>query len=368
MTGGKSEEISREGIKRRPVHEQVAGVLRVAISTRYEPGERLPSEAALAKSLEVSVHTVREALSVLASEGLVVRRHGSGTYRGEPTPERHVAVFCELDLSHPRAPYFFLRVVQESYLLLSDRGVPVKLYVGHCPPGRDLEAPSCPEFVEAVREDRIGALLAVGVELNRLWYDPLKARGVPIVGLPGEHNIDLDWGGMIDEAVRRIGDAGRERVGMIGPSPDIFRESMARHGLGVREGWIGHKVHPLQRGAGQSEFHRIWEAEEEKPNAVFFTDDVLFQDAALAVLSLGIRVPEELLVVTHMNRGARPALPFPFQALEFDPDEFARLGAELVIRLWGAEDVSKETVTCRFRFREVRPQQAGALAGARSLE
>ncbi len=42
--------------------------------------ERLPSEAALMKQYGVSRQTVRQAVSVLASEGLVVSRRGSGTY------------------------------------------------------------------------------------------------------------------------------------------------------------------------------------------------------------------------------------------------------------------------------------------------
>lgn len=43
-------------------------------------GDRLPSEPALAKELGVSRVSVRGALAQLESEGLVDRRHGSGTY------------------------------------------------------------------------------------------------------------------------------------------------------------------------------------------------------------------------------------------------------------------------------------------------
>ncbi len=43
-------------------------------------GERLPSERVLAERLGLSRGAVRESLSVLEAEGLVRRRHGSGTY------------------------------------------------------------------------------------------------------------------------------------------------------------------------------------------------------------------------------------------------------------------------------------------------
>lgn len=46
---------------------------------RFE-NNKLPSEAALAKELEISLVTLREAMMMLALEGYVTKRHGSGNY------------------------------------------------------------------------------------------------------------------------------------------------------------------------------------------------------------------------------------------------------------------------------------------------
>lgn len=46
----------------------------------YQPGEQLPSEANLAAQLGISRPTLREALLNLNSEGIVVRKHGVGTF------------------------------------------------------------------------------------------------------------------------------------------------------------------------------------------------------------------------------------------------------------------------------------------------
>jgi GntR family transcriptional regulator len=46
----------------------------------YQPGEQLPSEKELAAQLGISRSTLREALLNLEQEGVVVRRHGVGTF------------------------------------------------------------------------------------------------------------------------------------------------------------------------------------------------------------------------------------------------------------------------------------------------
>ncbi|WP_053960243.1 GntR family transcriptional regulator [Sulfobacillus thermosulfidooxidans] len=48
------------------------------------PGERLPSEDQLAKQLGMSRPTIRSALSALEQEGLVIRKHGVGTFASRP--------------------------------------------------------------------------------------------------------------------------------------------------------------------------------------------------------------------------------------------------------------------------------------------
>ncbi|MEJ2735323.1 MAG: GntR family transcriptional regulator [Anaerolineae bacterium] len=46
----------------------------------YQPGERLPSENELAAQLGISRPTLREALLNLEQDGIVIRRHGVGTF------------------------------------------------------------------------------------------------------------------------------------------------------------------------------------------------------------------------------------------------------------------------------------------------
>ncbi|GAA0444034.1 GntR family transcriptional regulator [Acrocarpospora corrugata] len=59
-----------------------------------QPGQRLPSEPALATQYGISRPTLREILSGLEADGLVRRRHGVGTF----VAQRHPQVESSLDL------------------------------------------------------------------------------------------------------------------------------------------------------------------------------------------------------------------------------------------------------------------------------
>lgn len=68
-----------------PIYHQIAGRIRAEIvSGAYPLDSRLPTEHELAGQMGVSRPTVRQALDLLAREGLVVRVKGSGTFVSQP--------------------------------------------------------------------------------------------------------------------------------------------------------------------------------------------------------------------------------------------------------------------------------------------
>ncbi len=68
-------------IAQRPLPEQVREELRARISDgRFPAGSQLPPEVDLARSLGVSRTSLREAVFQLEQDGVVLRRHGYGTF------------------------------------------------------------------------------------------------------------------------------------------------------------------------------------------------------------------------------------------------------------------------------------------------
>lgn len=72
-----------------PLYNQIADSLLDRIeSGKLAPGDRLPPERELSQMLGVNRMTLRQALRVLETQGLLVRRQGNGTYIAEPKIER----------------------------------------------------------------------------------------------------------------------------------------------------------------------------------------------------------------------------------------------------------------------------------------
>jgi GntR family transcriptional regulator len=83
-----------------PLYQQIKALITQSLqSGEWKPGELIPSEVELASRFKVSQGTVRKAIDELATENLVVRRQGKGTF---------VATHHEA-----RAQYRFLRLMPD---------------------------------------------------------------------------------------------------------------------------------------------------------------------------------------------------------------------------------------------------------------
>ena len=101
----------------RPLYEQIKILITQSlVAGEWKPGEAIPSEVELAARFRVSQGTVRKAIDELASEHILVRRQGKGTY---------VASHSE-----PSYQYRFLRVMPDSGEKLHPHSVLVEVRKG----------------------------------------------------------------------------------------------------------------------------------------------------------------------------------------------------------------------------------------------
>ncbi len=87
-----------------PLYQQIKSLLvRSLQAGEWRPGEAIPSEIELATRFRVSQGTVRKAIDELASENLLVRRQGKGTFVATHAEERVQYRFLRLTPDDPNA-------------------------------------------------------------------------------------------------------------------------------------------------------------------------------------------------------------------------------------------------------------------------
>jgi GntR family transcriptional repressor for pyruvate dehydrogenase complex len=97
----------------RTAHEAVRQIERLLLDGVLSSGDRLPGERDLAERLDISRPVLREALKILETRGLVVSRHGGGTFVADLIGEVFSAPLAQLVGRHERATRDYLEFRRE---------------------------------------------------------------------------------------------------------------------------------------------------------------------------------------------------------------------------------------------------------------
>ncbi|MBC2602543.1 GntR family transcriptional regulator [Puniceicoccus vermicola] len=330
-------------IQRKPsLSGQVAEALRHHVKEELEPGAKLEAESKLAKRFGVSVMTVREAFATLASEGLIERIHGSGTFVRDPRESLPVALVMTWDLYSSRASYFHMRVFQKVQELLEAAGIPVVTFHEQVqPPQKGDRTPE--KAREAVYNDRSlrgFVFISTNPPPALLTEEKRKERYVYGFGTQFNRHLQLDPEAMLRMALRYFKSNRRKKIAVIawrelfkeGSGMTLAERIFAEEGFPFYPEWFHDQRTPASGDAGWQQFRSLWGAfPRKKPDGLLLMDDILYAQASQAILNESIDVPNDLLVVSQSNQGSGMFLPFPTTLLEFKPDILAEAVAGEVI-------------------------------------
>jgi len=339
--------------RRRPVHLKIASTLEREIR-RSKPGCRLPSEAALARRFAVSTLTLREALARLERDGLVERRHGSGTYVADPAAGRYVAVALGVSVAEAAGSGFFLLASKRVEHLLRGRGYNTRLFLVDQRVMDGKPSSGAAELADEIRRGHVLGVASVASPGSAEWIDAGRDIGLPMAGDGSSfgNRVFVDYSEMLRHALRRLVSEGRRMIGVLAwgitdsEIERVFSEEGARH----RPALVRRCEHPTLPGAGYRAFCGLWSTADRKPDGLIVCDELLFNTAAMAVMELDIRVPEDLAIVTHANRGLAHFSPFPVTRMEYDAGDFAACLVELLVALMEGRCRGPAMKTVPFRW------------------
>ena len=311
----------------KPLTEQLAEVLRKRIvGGAWKAGDVLPGIHELARMCNTSEKVPRKALSMLAEEGLVEPKRGIGSVVKErgcvPYMNGRVLIYVR------ETGYSFY--CSQLLTVLEDR-LHSKGYVASIiRAGGKSETTACHKLKTLLKE-RWSLILAMGGSAEGRCM--IAESGLPFVlvgdGSPVSRQPDQSLIGRIEIRSRKaLPDFMREcmhrnvkRVVQFKYAEGAFdvTEMLAHAGVTVESVNIARKSTPEKVAlASLLELNRFL-AKNALPDLFLFTDDYLAQGALIALAVAGVRIPEDVAVVTHANKGLGPIWEKPLSRLEIDP-------------------------------------------------
>lgn len=344
-------------IKRQLLHEQIADVLRDEILTKHSPGDRLDADTKQAERFSTSVITIRDAMRLLCQEGILLRKHGSGTYVRDRRQVGTIAVIASEDVLSAPKSFYFLAAFRRVQRKLEDAHWSTTLLLD--PRARRIEeSKTAEDLLLALGENPSRPIKgAVAVVAGSPRMGLLEEKDIPVVGgWPGsKYVVHNDHEQHVREATQYLLELGRRRIAFLQPvsldaNPEwflqrVFREELEKAGVPFRKDWVCGDVDPTAPNSCWDRFRAMWGKDKEKPDALLVALDSAFRDAVPAILSLNLRVPKDLVVVTHANKGSDILYPFPTARVEFDPMEYADKLVDMLLKRIEKKNIRTKQVT-----------------------
>jgi len=310
-----------------PIYRQIVMHFEKGIlEGRLKPGERIPSTQELAKDFGVNPETVQAGLKILTDMGLVERRRKCGTFvRKSSSKAKTVALvfgkenYGNLDMA------IFVVMLSKVEELMAKEGWNVKHYA--TTRGRRLDSVFY-ELERDVSEGSVDAVLDIcSSELVKEWVE--SSCLVPSISCP----LAIDYEDFIRKGVAHLASQGRRRPVLV-YDKDHMDSKTVKGALSELERLYGLEpvkvIHsePSQRW-GYDTAKRLFEDGVAFDSMLVLYDNT-FRGVLYHLLERNVRIPEELALISHSNKGIDIMCHMPLTRLEFDPADFAFQAMELL--------------------------------------
>ncbi|MBQ6924755.1 MAG: GntR family transcriptional regulator [Kiritimatiellae bacterium] len=319
--------IDRKSTKNFP-DQMTDGLRQAIVSGYYRPGERLPTIREFSKLLHVSIRAPLEAIDRLREENLVSShpRHGiTVVAKGDRVYKGHI-----LFVSPDGDESFYVNVLAGS---LRDSLAPQGYLYTRVAVLRGANGKYDFKMLDLA--------LRQSIDLVVLMFDRpdivrhLASKGVPFALIAQRPHdvancvgrIAFDRNAAVSDFALRCRAAGvRSVLQVCSESKETDAISaLAKAGIKAEELVVPYPLVPgnitegAARGALQAFEKKLAKGKDWLPDLLFFADDVQASGALMALQHHGVRIPEDVKVVTWANHGLGPVFWKSLARMEMDP-------------------------------------------------
>ena len=325
----KKPRFSIDRARRGDLAEQIAAGLRTAIETGYyRAGDILPPVRDLADILGVSMGIAVQAVNKIRAEGLISPRPAVGSVvcaPNRPLWKGQVLIVVPPGIGNPRDNAVY-SVVRDA--LIADGYLPLVTTVPRSASGRFedfalLDTLLCQQIDLIVQllstPDVTRRLARQKAPVVRFAVDDVRfANCVGIVRLMYDRVLPVFIEHCREAKVRRVMQITAMRngpdavpalkaIGIDAVNWQIPPPNGGRNALGL-----------VQKATDEFTNRLVRKGRKWLPDVLFFRDDHLTTGALLALTAAGVRIPEDVCVVTWANVGLGPAFIKPLTRMEYD--------------------------------------------------
>jgi DNA-binding LacI/PurR family transcriptional regulator len=321
----------------------------------FTPGGRVPTLTRLEDRFGVCRDTAQRALTTLAEEGLVHPRGRQGTFVADHPPHlcHYGLIYTHPD--RPTEPWTRAQKViyKEAKRLLGRPPHRLSVLQGLEEHGAVRErAP----LIDDIIKHRVAGLIFTAPPDGFVDTPLVADDGVPRVvygrdPLPGMHVIAFRTEQFVARAATYLAERGRRRVAVLS-SAGLYSEPEERAGLQAELDAHGLATHPywIQAAAlhypqwSRSLVHLLMTpGAHGRPDGLLILDDNFIPHAAQGLVDAGVRVPDDVEVVSLANFPCDEPCPVPMKLFGPDIRRYVRLAKQIIDRRRHGEEADAVT-------------------------
>ena len=340
--------------KAKPKYERFKSFLLAELSAgRLKPGDSLPSEPKMADSLQIARSTIRQALGELERDGVVERIKGQGTFIREseaPKVREGVDAFAFIVPETMGGTFYSPLISGFEEACHQVHNEMITRSTGNSPT-RQADA------ILALLDKKVGGIAIVPATTKPT--PPYQIRQLQEFGMPvvfchrnvkgvSAPTLTIDFkqlGRMVGEQVLKHGHeriaylslatgGDQAKIGCEEGLQEVFHES----GLKLNADFMYRPLPELKLPvANYAESVRKWLKEilsrEDRPTAIFASYDPLAEMTLTLLWELGLRVPEDISIISAGPMWRETLMARKLSAVVFDSIQAGRKACELIIEM-----------------------------------
>ena len=336
-------------------YQILAQILREDISRHItDKTYRLPTERELSERFDLSRHTVRKALEILSSEGLISKRQGSGSYASPDTSSAAMQIAVIVTFVDE---YIFPKVLHDMESLLQKQGYVLTVHTTFNRVSVERQ------ILSEILKNPVGGILVEGSMTalpnpNADLYAKIKANGTPVVFFQGNYSTLPMYPAVIDDnytggyiLAEYLIKKGHKRIGGIFKSDDI--QGVERyHGMmnAIRDAGLELPDHnicwydtdqrlSLLSTGDQDVWKRLYPKRLADTTAVICYNDEIAYRFIQVLKNMKKSVPDDIAVVSFDNSYLSQISPVPITSMRHSSKNMGSEAAKLILNLLRGKSV-----------------------------